>query len=324
MIYDSISIRCIFSVNHNKKFVPTYIALKAETLLPNDERPYVPLQKERARKPTYVQKHPSSKKGKGKAKAKQATEGDGAVAYDAEREWFIAYLRELGHTFRAHAPANYAQPKDPKKCRLWDPRDQDLYRDEVAAARENAQREILENEKGNVQEDDVEVALPEVNIVPRRPPMPHFGPAEPGRPRMNDPRAGARANALLPVDGDRVGILEERFRAVARIPLPLAPNERNERMRGYLQEMEGRIARLHEARLPPVAAPVARLDAAPALRNRAVRGQIQPPVLNVPEMPPGVPRLDDVDFRLQRLIHELRARRDQGGDNQDDFVRDLL
>lgn len=81
-------IRCIYSAS-GKRFVPTYIALKAETLLPDDEKPYVPMKQERAQKPLPQTKASGSKKGKKKmTKASQ----DGDAGYDAEREWFILYL----------------------------------------------------------------------------------------------------------------------------------------------------------------------------------------------------------------------------------------
>lgn len=83
-------IRCIFSAN-DKRLVPTYIALKAETLLPDDEKPYVPMKQERAQKPVPQAGASSSKKGKKRAK----TVTDGDAGYDAEREWFILYLGNL-------------------------------------------------------------------------------------------------------------------------------------------------------------------------------------------------------------------------------------
>ncbi|KAJ9108828.1 hypothetical protein QFC21_000148 [Naganishia friedmannii] len=349
-------IRCIFSVNL-KQFVPTYFALKAEILLPDDEKPYVPMKQERPQKPIHASKSTASKKGKGKAKGKQTADGDSVAEYNAEREWFIAYLMYKGdgtsydharilvpatedgdtecsccfgdddlmfmvqcaegHNFcrdcirkmtevavgdqtanvvcphtdgceakfhdrdlrkampvklyntyagiiqrkeleeagieglescpycnfgliienpderlftcqsddcgivscrkcRKHehlpktceegyehfdqTPANYAQPKDPKKCRLWDPKDQDLYRDEVAAARENARREILENENVDIQEQDVEVALPETNIPAQQDPyLPALGMFGGGMgQRLNAAMANGRANGLMP------------------------------------------------------------------------------------------------------------------------------
>ena len=83
-------IRCIFSAN-NKCLVQTYIALKAETLLPDDEKPYVPMKQERAQKPVPQAGASSSKKGKKRAK----TVTDGDAGYDAEKEWFILYLGKL-------------------------------------------------------------------------------------------------------------------------------------------------------------------------------------------------------------------------------------
>lgn len=83
----SVHIRCIFSAN-SKRFVPTYIALKAETLLPDDEKPYAPMKQERAQKPVPQAGASTSKKGKKKAK----TSSNGEAGYDAEREWFILYL----------------------------------------------------------------------------------------------------------------------------------------------------------------------------------------------------------------------------------------
>lgn len=89
----SISIRCIFSANA-KRFVPTYIALKAETLLPDDEKPYVAMKQPRAQKLVVGS---TSKKGKKKAKGKSAegAVGDGEAGFDAERGWFIDYLSRL-------------------------------------------------------------------------------------------------------------------------------------------------------------------------------------------------------------------------------------
>jgi hypothetical protein len=87
-------IRCIYSAN-GKRFVPTYIALKAETLLPDDEKPYVPMKQERAQKPLPQTKASGSKKGKKKAK----TSPDGDAGYDAEREWFILYLSKFDGVF---------------------------------------------------------------------------------------------------------------------------------------------------------------------------------------------------------------------------------
>jgi hypothetical protein len=85
--------------------VPTYFALKAETLLPDDEKPYVPMKQERPQKPLHVHKGTASKKGKGKAKGKQSASGDGATEYDAEREWFIAYLSKRNR-FNAYERCN--------------------------------------------------------------------------------------------------------------------------------------------------------------------------------------------------------------------------
>lgn len=93
-----ISIRNIFAAN-DKQFVPTYFALKAETLLPDDEKSYVPMKQERPQKPIHAHKSTASKKGKAKAKGRQSVAADGATEYDAEREWFITYLSKLSSGF---------------------------------------------------------------------------------------------------------------------------------------------------------------------------------------------------------------------------------
>jgi hypothetical protein len=86
---NTISIRCVFSANA-KRYVPTYIALKAETLLPDDEKPYVAMKTPRLQKPVVVTQGSSSKKGKKKARIAPGT--DGEAGFDAEKEWFINYL----------------------------------------------------------------------------------------------------------------------------------------------------------------------------------------------------------------------------------------
>lgn len=96
----------------------------------------------------------------------------------------------------------------------------------MAAARENARREIIDNENGDIREDDVEVALPEVHIAPHREPNFAFdmfggGMAQ----RLDAARANGRANALLPnnivIPG---GPLPENFGALmARAPFGLEP-----------------------------------------------------------------------------------------------------
>lgn len=95
----SISIRCIYSANA-KRYVPTYIALKAETLLPDDEKPYVAMKQPRGQKPYVDTKGSSSKKGK--KKVRMAEGADGEAGFDAEREWFINYLSKFRLPVRRH------------------------------------------------------------------------------------------------------------------------------------------------------------------------------------------------------------------------------
>jgi TRIAD3 protein (E3 ubiquitin-protein ligase RNF216) len=41
-----------------------------------------------------------------------------------------AQIRHIDHPLAG--PANYREPKDTKKCRLWDPKDKDPYQEEVS------------------------------------------------------------------------------------------------------------------------------------------------------------------------------------------------
>ncbi|KAJ9125181.1 hypothetical protein QFC22_000135 [Naganishia vaughanmartiniae] len=484
-----------------KQFVPTYFALKAETLLPDDEKPYVPMKQKRAQKHIHAQKSTSSKKGKSKAKGKQTAEADGAAEYEAEREWFIAYLLNKGdgtsydharsmvpatkdgdaecsccfgdddlmfmvqcaegHNFcrdcirkmtevavgdqtanvvcphtdgceakfydrdlrkamsvklyntymgiiqrkeleeagieglescpycnfaliienqeerlfacqsddcgtvscrkcRKHehlpktceegydhfnqSPENYGQPKDPKKCRLWDPKDQDLYRDEVAAARENARREIIRNENGDVQEDDVEVALPEVNIVPDRDPYPPFEMFEGGGgQRLEAALANARANGavgapLLPGQlPENIRALMQRGRA-GQLPGPLgfaigALGNPNAELHGAdnarLQEIRERLIRLQalQARIPPLPAPApapsgVRNPAAPmgGLDERAV-ADLAPPQEQLQERLAG---LAAELARLQRVRPQRAADAAAVVANRNEAIADMV